>query len=223
MNEALRAEFPALLAVVGGDEFAALVRTYIAAHPSQHFSLHWVGRALAEYLRHTAPYASYPLLTQLAGFEWTLSAAFDAADAIVLGSDALAQLSPADWPDLRVVGHPSVRQIELGAQVPACRRAAKAGEAVDVTSPVGAASIWRVWRQGLKIMFRSLDELESKSLQILTQASFIDVCSYLSERLPEAEVPTFTARLLATAIAEGAVTRREQADALRPADARQSA
>ncbi len=154
---------------------------------------------------------------KLAGFEWTLSAAFDAADAIVLGSDALAQLLPADWPDLRVVGHPSVRQIELGAQVPACRRA------VDVTSPVGAASIWRVWRQGLKIMFRSLDELESKSLQILTQASFIDVCSYLSERLPEAEVPTFTARLLATAIAEGAVTRREQADALRPADARQSA
>jgi uncharacterized protein (UPF0276 family) len=219
--DAMRTEFPALAAVLGAEDYATLVIAYLEAYPSRHFSLRWIGERFSEFLAATPPYSKAPLLSALTHFEWTLGEAFDAPDAPVVDAAALGALPGEAWPDLRAIEHPSVRAVELGALVPGHWRAAKAGEVVSPEAAVGAPTAWRIWRQDLKTMFRSLPPLEAASIRWLTGTSFIELCDYLSGQLPEADVPSYAARLLASLVAEGSITRLDQAvDAAEPADAR---
>src|SRR3990167_9687947 len=48
--EALRGDYPAVHGWLGDAEFDALAGAYIAAHPSQHFSLRWLGAELANFI-----------------------------------------------------------------------------------------------------------------------------------------------------------------------------
>src|SRR5215471_4865055 len=79
--EVLTNDFPGVLAMAGPEEFDAMARAYIAAHPSHHPSVRWFGKRLAEFLAATAPYDRTPAAAEMARFEWALSAAFDSVDA----------------------------------------------------------------------------------------------------------------------------------------------
>lgn len=78
--EALRDSFPRLLDVLGEERFTKLVCSYIAAHPSTHPALEWLGRALPGYLA-AHPREDMPFLGDVAALEWAESEALLAPDA----------------------------------------------------------------------------------------------------------------------------------------------
>jgi len=116
--EALGTDYPGLHTVLGDDEFDAMGRAYIAAHPSPYFSLRWFGDRMSEFLRTTAPYEKYPVFTEMAAFEWAKSDAFDAADSAVASINDMAAIPHDAWPGLRFVPHPSLRRLDLRWNVP---------------------------------------------------------------------------------------------------------
>ncbi len=205
--EALATDYPVLHTLLGADDFAALATNYIDGHPSRHFSLRWFGWQLSQFLAYAAPYHAQPLLAELTRFEWTLGEAFDAADAVSVSLDELAQLPATVWPVLRVVKHPSVRQIRLGSLVPGYWRAIQDGESISAIASPGAPTIWRVWRHELRTLFRSMETLEVESARILDGATFGDLCEHLSAEMPIADVPGLAAGLLRNWVTEGAIAR----------------
>ena len=74
-------DFEALIAVLGEEEFRSAARAYVEATPSAFRNVRWYGGKLAAFLRQTQPWRDKPWLADLAEFEWTLTLAFDAADA----------------------------------------------------------------------------------------------------------------------------------------------
>jgi hypothetical protein len=116
--EALGTDYPGLHAILGDDEFDAMGRAYIAAHPSPYFSLRWFGDRMSDFLSITAPYSKYPVFSEMAAFEWAKSDAFDAADSEVAGIHDMAAIPPDAWPGLRFVPHPSLRRLDLRWNVP---------------------------------------------------------------------------------------------------------
>lgn len=205
--EALTTDYPVLNTMLGAEDFAALASDYIDAHPSRHFSLRWFGQSLAQFLTRVAAYRARPLLAELARFEWTLGEAFDAADADSINLEDIARLPASAWPELRVVMHPSVRQLSLGSLVPGHWRAIQDGASISTSAAPGATAIWRVWRHELRTLFRSLEAREAHSARLLNDATFGELCEHLSTEMPVAEVPAFAAGLLRQWTSEGAIAR----------------
>ena len=71
--DCLREEFPATLAVVGPDNFAALVRDYLLHYPPSEPSINHAGRYLAEYLRNHRLVRQWPFIAELAWLERAIS------------------------------------------------------------------------------------------------------------------------------------------------------
>ena len=134
--EVLQDNFPGLRGLLGDNQFDALGRAYIEAHPSTHASVRWFSRQLAGFLRSTAPYSGHPVLAELAAFEWAQGLAFDAADAPVLDVQALATLPPESWGRVRFGFHASLQRLDLDWNAPKIWQAVDAEE--DVPEPAGA-------------------------------------------------------------------------------------
>ncbi len=120
----MAADYPALQALLGAEEFAALASAYAESRPPSHYSIRWAGAGLAEFLR------DRPDLADLARFERTLSEAFDAADATPLTAEALAGLPAERWPELRLFFHSSLRCLALHHNAPELWHAATEGRAL---------------------------------------------------------------------------------------------
>lgn len=204
--EALGESYPVLHQVLGDEDFEALTARFIAAHASRHRSIRWYGAELAEFAERTAPFSQQPLLGELARFEWTLAAAFDAADAAPLSREALKTLAPETWPDLRLEFHPSLHRLELEWNTVAVWQAVSDGLEAPRPVHLGPARPWILWRRGLRNFFRSLEGPEAEVLAAARAgACFGDLCAVLAETLPAADVPAYAARLVATWTEEGMI------------------
>jgi hypothetical protein len=163
--EALETNFSTLKQVLGDDDFDAMGRGYIAAHPSKHFSIRWFGDRLADYLASTVPWSGTPALAELATLEWTLAGAFDSADATPVAIEEVAAIAPEDWPNLRLGFHPSLQVIDFAWTVPELWNAMNAGEEADAPERRGTAVPFAIWRhdqgEDRQNFFRSLDPAEA--------------------------------------------------------------
>jgi hypothetical protein len=207
LAEALAANFPALAALLGTDDFRELAWRYIAAHDSPFFSIRYYGHELAQYLGAHADYAEVPLLTELARWEWSMAGVFDAPDAAVLTHAALAQLAPQQWVRLRFTLHPSVARMELTWNVPQLWRALTSGaERPEVTLNREPVS-WVLWRQEINSYYRSLPPLEARALDALRDGwPFAELCALLCEELGESAAPAQAAALLRGWVEAGMIT-----------------
>ena len=204
--DALGADYPALNDYLGDDGFDALGRAYIDASPSDQFSVRWFGRHLPSFLGETTPYAKQPLLKELAIFEWALSEAFDASESTLTDYNRLAAIEPTDWPSLKLRFHPSLRRINLNCNAPQVWQASNQKEPLPsfTTSPESQA--WIVWRQDLKLLFRSLSAQEAFSLDTFMQGRcFAEVCTGLSEWLDEEQVVINAAGFLQAWLHDGLI------------------
>ena len=102
----LREDFPVLLALVGDEKFEAIVADYLAAFPPKKFQLRHLGENLADFLRDD-------LLADLARVEWAFIDAFDAPDAPPLDPTTIATITEDEWPNARLVLHPSLQLLRL--------------------------------------------------------------------------------------------------------------
>lgn len=196
--EVLGKDFPGLHGMVGDREFEALGRAYIDAHPSEHPSVRWFGRRLADFLRDTAPYRDQPVLAEMADFEWTQGEVIDAADSPALAVGDLGNVAPESWPGMRIGFQHALRRLDLAWNVPTLWQAVDE----DRDSPPAPERFaepvaWVLWRKDLQVHWRSLDGDEAFALDAARDGlSFGDLCEGLVARTHDDQVPVRAAGFL---------------------------
>jgi hypothetical protein len=184
--EALSEAFDKTHAYVGEEVFAELSIGYIEKHPSHFRNLRWFGDAFPAFVAQALP--DHPVVAELAGFEWALGVAFDAADAPALPAEEVERLGADDWEHIGFLLQPSQQLLSMHWNVPAIWLALGADSQEEVPPDAvfsEAACTWLIWRRNLQAHFRSLDSCEASALRGLAQGlSFSRVCAdaaYLSD------------------------------------------
>ena len=197
---ALRDNFGVLPQVLGDDAFDLLARAYIAAHPSRRPSIRWFGDALPAFMAARDDLVSHAAITDLARMEWTLRSAFDAADAPVLATTALADVPAAAWPWLVFEPLPSVQLLALGWAVEPVWRALQNIDPADtpeLPEPQALDHTLLVWRHGLETRWRSLDALPARLLQAAMRGeTFGALCVLAADAVGEAQAASQVAGAL---------------------------
>lgn len=198
-----------ILGLYLGDElFEQMVNGYIDAHPSPHRSLRFFADQLPEYLRQVPLFADHPQVAELAAFERRLLASFDAADAGRLTVAAVAALTSADWPAMRLRFHPSVQLFRADWNSVAIWQALKAGaEPPDVAAQPG--SWWLLWRGEDRLtQFRSAVPEEVQCLQhFLHGGNFAGACERLLDGVAPDELAAQVVDWLGSWLTNGLVSR----------------
>lgn len=208
LNETLRDSFGHTLRYLGDDWFDALAMAYIETHPSRQANLRWYGEGwpawLADALKTELPWGWHPEVAELAGLDWALRLAFDAADAPGLTLGQLAALGPDTWTAMPLKPHPSWALLALRHNTLSLWHALDRDEAVPPTEPLREPMTVMVWRLGERPHFRSVDEVEAAALAQLGQgASFTALCEDLVNRFPGQDTVTQAAGLLRRWVQEG--------------------
>lgn len=169
LRDCLAEDFPKLRAVLGDARFHNLVTDYLLAHPSTHYSLRELGRALPGFLESHPPADSMPAIADLARLEWERVDVFDAQDAVPLSRERLlerAAVAPGAFA-LRLV--PAARRIRLAAGTLPVWRRIEAGDAPgpDACREAGEPRDVLVWRKGLSVLHRALEPDEARCLDAL--------------------------------------------------------
>lgn len=210
LSEVLADDYPAIHMAIGDDDFNTLTTTYINHYPSQSFSLRDFGKHLPEFLQINRIYKDRPWLNELAGFEWTLLDAFDAADAPVMTEMFLANIAAEDWLQLRLYVHPSVHRLDFTWNTPEMWQALTSDTPSRITAIKGEPGPWLVWRDGLITRFRSLLQDEQHAFDcILAGGNFTDLCDKLAEFMAAEDVPLRAVTLLKTWLTQGLISRTQ--------------
>ncbi|MGH8475636.1 MAG: DNA-binding domain-containing protein [Methylococcales bacterium] len=187
--EALATDYTGIRELLGDEAFDRMARAYAQACPSGHFSIRWFGARLPWFLATNPAYEKQPELAELARFEWALSEAFDAAESPLLTRAQLAALEHFSWPDLKLRFHASVRIVDLIYNTPSRWQALTRKEKPPDLGKEPESLTWVVWRQDLKLLFRSLTKPEACALKAFKQGlSFAEVCESLCEWLDDGRV-----------------------------------
>lgn len=110
MIDVLAEDFRAVRRVLGDERFAEIARAYIDAHPSTHYSLSMLGRALPQFLRESeAPVSHREFVADLAALERSIEEVFDAPGAPKLETDDLLAVPRDRWSELRFDMIPAFR------------------------------------------------------------------------------------------------------------------
>jgi len=207
LTEALEANFPALAQMLGERDFARLAAEYIATHDSRFSSIRYYGDELAQFLATEPRYRPVPLLADLARWEWTMAAVFDAEDASPVNAAAVSAKSPAEWATMRLTFHPSVHVLEFAWNAPQIWKAISDGTPRPVAAVSREPMSWLLWRHDLKEYFRSLNAAEEDALATaLSGETFGDVCAVMCAHFREDEAPAEAATFLRGWIESGMVT-----------------
>jgi hypothetical protein len=194
LRAALAATFPALAAALGDEAFAALAVRYLAACPSRHPSLRWVGRALPAYLEGWE--------ADLAALEWARHDVFDAPDEPLLDLEAARRLGPdgvGELPLRLVAAH---RRVGVRNAVEAVWREVLAGGRAPVAET--APGVLLVWRHGVAVFHRRVGVAEEAALVAAAGgASFAALCERLCEVVADEDVPRVAGELLRRWLSEG--------------------
>ncbi len=181
--EALAAQFPRLAKELGADDFAALSAAYVAEQPSVHWSLRYVGERFPDWLE-----LDDPILAALARLEWARADVFDLVDEPLLGLEDL-RTWPADrfaeLPLKLVAAH---RLVNVPSGTGQLWESIGSGKPDDSPSnPASTASeSLLVWRQGIAVYHRSVDEFERAALELAAKGTrFGVVCESLAGSLDE--------------------------------------
>jgi hypothetical protein len=107
--DALEANFPAVVRLVGVDWFRSVAALYVADDPPRDPRLFTYGRGFPAFLGRFEPAADMPYLEGVALLDLLWVESLTAADADALRADALAGLAPEALGDCRLIPHPAAR------------------------------------------------------------------------------------------------------------------
>lgn len=208
--EALENNFPTLRDFAGEALFEEFGQAYIAAYPSQNFSVRYFGHLLSIFLAETKPYSAQPILSDLARYEWVLGEVMDAADAPLLTVEEVAAISQAEWPTLCFQLHPSVQLIDLRWNVPELAKDAKCATLKAAVLDNPGHTTWVVWRKDIQAYYRENSEAQAWALRALEQnQTFADVCEGLCQWFPEDQVAQQAVSFLITWLRDGLLSTVE--------------
>ena len=126
--DALAANFPTVLSMVGEDWFRAAAALFAREAPPTRAALLDYGEAFPAWLERFPPADDTPYLAGIAHLDRLWSEALFAAEAPVLTAEALAALPPEALAETRLRLHPSVRFAAFDAGLPSLWSAARAGD-----------------------------------------------------------------------------------------------
>jgi hypothetical protein len=187
--EALRGDYPAVHDWLGDEEFDALALAYLDAHPSQHFSLRWLGAKLADFIDDYLIPAQAAPLSELARLEWAFTLAFDAPEGQPLSLMQMAELPAEAWPTLQVRLLPSVQWLACRHNSLAIWRACKEQGEFPGSQLLSEGEVCLIWREQLITRYRSLAADEAAALQGMAVHgwNFAELCgelAHLGEQAP---------------------------------------
>lgn len=209
--EVLGRDYPALAALAGSATFERIGRAYIETHPSDTPSVRWFGRHLPAFLGESRGWPQHELLAELAAFEWSKGAVFDAPEAGALEIAAVAAVPPESWPEMRLLLQPALRRLDLRWNVTELCQAQEAQQ--DLPEPRQAQDTvhWLLWRDAaLDIRWRSLGADEAAALDAaLAGGGFGEICELLCQWVEPEEAAMHAAGLLKRWIFDGLVVELE--------------
>lgn len=210
LMEALATHYPVIQYYLGDEQFEALANDYLDCNPSQYRSIRWFGDTLDVFLKVTEPYNLHPYLSELAKIEWTMTLVFDAKNCDAVSLEALNNVPPESWIDMRLTLHPSVHLIQLSWNSmlvwDAITREEPPCDLQVNTTPV----TWVLWRNNLINCFYSLAHDEACALNTLHKGlTFGDICESLCEWMNEDEVALRAVSLLKEWISHGLIVKIE--------------
>jgi len=193
--EALGNDFPGLHGLLGPAAFAHMARAYVAAHPSQHSSLRWLGRNLPHHLA-THPIPGQPFAADMAHFDWAVALAFDARDEVPATMADMLALPAAAWDSFRLLFTEAVSDFRADAGIADLRRAVL--RAVDLPQiGAGGEQRWVVWRQDEDVQYRPLAEDEAAALDLMrNNGRFGAMCRLLAEQFGNPDAALRSAQIL---------------------------
>jgi hypothetical protein len=209
--DALRNDYSALENYIGEDAFVAVTMEFIAANPSHHPSLRWLGEKLPEFLRAHKNWQQQIHIVELAEFEWAQAMAFDAADTSLATLDDVRALQPEQWMTMQIAFHPSLQHLSCYSNAPQLWGALTKDESDNIPDEIpvevsDSSQDWLIWREDLQVVYRPLDASEAWALDnFAQQKNFADVCSGLCEWFAEEQVPMQAAQYLQQWIRSGLV------------------
>ncbi len=200
--EVLEGDFPALREIVGKEAFSSLVRNYLDAYPSHHFSIRNVGRHLAKFLKNTAD--CDPCYVELAHFEWAIHQALLERDEAALTLDHLATIPSEQWNEMRLKLHPSVHVL-------CCRyNTLERWQSIDQEGKdihpalLSEPLTHLIWRKDREIYFCSITAEQTYLLDgIRKEETFGALCEMMLEHFSESEVIPWVANTLQRWVQEG--------------------
>jgi hypothetical protein len=182
LRDALRDEFSGLQCAAGRS-FENLLDKYVAAHPSEHYSIRWYGSGLAAFLDYAHPWRNKPQLAEMARLDWAISTAFDAADESSKNVTELSAVPAEAWAGLCLSLQQNLQIMACLFNTMAFRRAADRGARRPHLRRFAAPRQVMVWRHATTVHYRQLDDDEWQVLgATMRGASFAGLCDMLAAR-----------------------------------------
>ncbi|MEZ5832849.1 MAG: DNA-binding domain-containing protein [Dongiaceae bacterium] len=157
--EALKANFPVTLQLVGGEFFEQAARRFVPANPPQRPCLFEYGAAFPDYLGGLPQLAALPYVAEMARFELARIAAYNAPTETYLAADRLGGLSPDELEALPIRAARHAQMVSMQAPVLALWTAHQAPEpdlaGIDMTP---RSRTLLVCRPDRTLSIRELDE-----------------------------------------------------------------
>lgn len=164
--EVLEEEFPAFVALVGHARAHALFQEYVVAHPSRHYSLNVLGRALEGFLRDEAgPFEPRAFGLELVRLERSIQDVFDAPECASLAAGTLASVPPEAWASARLVPIPALALHAFAYPVNAWYQAFR--DEAPLPEPAPVASHLAIFRQEGRVWRMELSEAQHALLAAL--------------------------------------------------------
>lgn len=206
--EALAATFERTQRWVGEESFRRAAAHHVILHPPSSWTIDAVGEGFDATLSEL--FANDPEVAELAALEWAMHRAFVAGDAASLAmadfAERTAGFSEEDWAGLGFVFTPGAALLSVAHDVGALWNALKDEDFVAPELGLSALHALLVWREGLRPVFRLMDEADGAALAMgLGGSNFGDICAALVERLGPEEGVARAGALLGQWLQDGLI------------------
>lgn len=194
--DTLADNYPKLRQYLGDDKFHKLANHYLNTHPSNFRSIRWFGDKLSIFLREQQPYCKFPILAELAQFEWAIEATFDAVDKTIQTVEEFKSIPPEAWGKMTFTFHPSLHCIEFKYNV------VSIWESISKDSKKRAIRLKTprqvlFWRHELETFYRVLSPMEACILKgAINGNSFATLCENMEEWMLSQDIANTAANLL---------------------------
>jgi len=164
--EVLGDNYPAVRAMSGEGNFAALAKAYWTAHPPRDGVMAHYGSGFADYIAAESPLGMPSILPDIARLDRAWSEAHLAPDSAILSPGALAGVEPERLADLTIRLHPSVRLPRSDRALHASWAAARFEGRMVKAGPESGETVL-VWRPYQEVRHRALEPVEAALLDQL--------------------------------------------------------
>lgn len=174
--DALRADFPKLLALLGEACFFELGAAYARSHPSEHYDIGRFGRLLSAFLHAHPELALRPDAVDLAELEWARAEVFVEATSAALARETLADLLAQNPTGARITLVPGIRVLRLAHDVVPLFRHLDDG--TQPSEPSACPTALVVWRPKYEVFHARLATDESTALELARRAATLaEICA----------------------------------------------